>query len=164
LCEEIVNLLKTSFPLLSLTMEKMVDQITIRAKPASDEDIYRFFAALLTDSITQQFARGVLTDDVEVQAGTKDNMAKFSNNLPPELKAAVERDFIREPPPLRVYVQRLMKWRDSYESGLDARPRTQLLDQGGCNLIDFHLTKFEDVEIPGQYVHVSHHQHRPRMG
>lgn len=155
LCEEIVNLLKTSFPLLSLTMEKMVDQITIRAKPSSDEDIYRFFAALLTDSITQQYARGVLRDDVEIQAGTRDNMAKFSNNLPPDLKAAVERDFIREPPPLRVYVQRLMKWRDSYEKGLDARPRIQLVDQGGCNLIDFHLTKFDDVEIPGQYVHVS---------
>ena len=156
LCEELVNLLKTSFPLLSLTMEKMVDQIAIRAKPASDEDIYRFFAALLGDSMSQQINRGVNTDDVEVLAGTRDNMAKFSNNLPADLKAGVEHDFIRNPPPLRVYVQRLMLWRDSYERGLDSRPRIQPLDQGGCNLIDFHLTKFDDVEIPGQYVHVGH--------
>jgi hypothetical protein len=51
LVDEIMNLLKTSFPLLNLTMEKMVDQISVRAKPASDEDIYRFFSALLADSL-----------------------------------------------------------------------------------------------------------------
>ena len=51
LVEEIMNILKTAFPLLALTMEKMVDQISIRAKPSSDEDIYRFFAALLNDAL-----------------------------------------------------------------------------------------------------------------
>jgi transformation/transcription domain-associated protein len=51
LVDEIMNNMKSSFPLLSLTMEKMVDQITMRAKPASDEDIYRFFAALLADAM-----------------------------------------------------------------------------------------------------------------
>jgi transformation/transcription domain-associated protein len=51
LVDEIMNVLKTAFPLLTLTMEKMVDQISIRAKPASDEDIYRFFAALLADAL-----------------------------------------------------------------------------------------------------------------
>ena len=48
--EEVMNILKTAFPLLALTMEKMVDQISLRAKPASEEDIYRFFAALLADA------------------------------------------------------------------------------------------------------------------
>ena len=51
LVEEVMNHLKTLFPLLALTMEKMVDQISIRAKPSSDEDIYRFFAALLADAL-----------------------------------------------------------------------------------------------------------------
>lgn len=51
LTDEIMNTLKTSFPLLNLTMEKMVDQIQVRAKPGSDEDIYRFFAALLADAL-----------------------------------------------------------------------------------------------------------------
>lgn len=49
--EEVMNVLKTAFPLLALTMEKMVDQISVRAKPSSDEDIYRFFAALLADAL-----------------------------------------------------------------------------------------------------------------
>lgn len=51
LVEEVLNILKTAFPLLALSMEKMVDQIQSRAKPPSDEDIYRFFAALLVDAI-----------------------------------------------------------------------------------------------------------------
>ena len=51
LVDEIMNMLKTAFPLLALTMEKMVDQISLRAKPSSDEDIYRFFAALLADAL-----------------------------------------------------------------------------------------------------------------
>ena len=51
LVDEIMNNMKSSFPLLTLTMEKMVDQIAVRAKPASDEDIYRFFAALLADAL-----------------------------------------------------------------------------------------------------------------
>jgi transformation/transcription domain-associated protein len=46
-----MNTLKSQSPLLALTMEKMVDQISIRAKPTSDEDIYRFFAALLNDAM-----------------------------------------------------------------------------------------------------------------
>lgn len=51
LVEEIMNQLKTAFPLLALTMEKMVDQISLRGKPTPDEDIYRFFAALLADGM-----------------------------------------------------------------------------------------------------------------
>lgn len=49
--EEISNMLKTAFPLLALMMERMVDHISIRAKPNSEEDIYRFFAALLNDAM-----------------------------------------------------------------------------------------------------------------
>ena len=103
---------------------------------------------------------------------TKENLTKFSNNLSGELKvsimrqrwmrqmltpeqAAIEKDFMKEMPKLREYIKRLQWWRDTYEKTLDSRPKTQPLDQGGCNLIDFHHTRFDDVEIPGQYVHVS---------
>jgi len=51
LVEDIMNGLKTAFPLLALTMEKMVDNISLRSKPTPDEDIYRFFAALLADAL-----------------------------------------------------------------------------------------------------------------
>jgi transformation/transcription domain-associated protein len=62
---------------------------------------------------------------------------------------------MRDMPKLREYIKRLQWWRDTYEKHLDARPKTQALDQNGCNLIDFHHLKFDDVEIPGQYVQVS---------
>lgn len=62
-------------------------------------------------------------------------------------------------PKLRDYIKRLQWWRDMYEQSLDVRPRTQPLDAGGCNLTDFHHTKFDEIEIPGQYVHVSKRIH-----
>ncbi|WWD20697.1 hypothetical protein CI109_105173 [Kwoniella shandongensis] len=152
--EEIMNMLKTAFPLLALTMEKMVDQISLRAKPGSDEDIYRFFSALLADAMQQWGGRNVLpNDDGELNSQTKDNLAKFATNLNGDLKASIEKDFMQDMPKLREYIRRLQHWRDLYEKLLDARPRVQALDQGGCNLTEFHHTKFDDVEIPGQYVH-----------
>jgi len=57
--DEIINQLKTSFPLLALMMEKMVDHISIRAKPNSEEDIYRFFAALLNDAMLVSLMRNI---------------------------------------------------------------------------------------------------------
>lgn len=88
--EEIMNMLKTAFPLLALTMEKMVDQISLRAKPASDEDIYRFFSALLADAMQQWGGRsGLPNDDGELNAQTKDNLAKFATNLNGELKVSL---------------------------------------------------------------------------
>nr|XP_018259603.1 transformation/transcription domain-associated protein [Kwoniella dejecticola CBS 10117]OBR81761.1 transformation/transcription domain-associated protein [Kwoniella dejecticola CBS 10117] len=152
--DEIMNMLKTAFPLLALTMEKMVDQISLRAKPNPDEDIYRFFSALLADAMQQWGGRGGLpNDDGELNAQTKDNLAKFATNLNGDLKASIEKDFMKDMPKLREYIKRLQQWRDYYEKNLDARPKVQPLDQGGCNLTEFHHTKFDDVEIPGQYVH-----------
>ncbi|WWC92285.1 uncharacterized protein L201_007239 [Kwoniella dendrophila CBS 6074] len=152
--DEIMNMLKTAFPLLALTMEKMVDQISLRAKPNSDEDIYRFFSALLADAMQQWGGRnGLPNDDGELSAQTKDNLAKFATNLNGDLKANIEKDFMKDMPKLREYIKRLQRWRDFYEKNLDARSKVQPLDQGGCNLTEFHHTKFDDVEIPGQYVH-----------
>ena len=62
---------------------------------------------------------------------------------------------MKDMPKLREYIKRLQYWRDTYEKSLDVRPRSQPLEQGGCNLIEFHHAKFDDVEIPGQYVQVS---------
>ncbi|EIW69900.1 hypothetical protein TREMEDRAFT_71446 [Tremella mesenterica DSM 1558] len=153
LVEEIMNLLKTTYPLLALTMEKMVDQISLRAKPSSEEDIYRFFAALLNDAMQQWGGRnGLPNDDGELNQATKDNLSKFANNLTGDLKASIEVDFMKDMPKLREYIKRLQFWRDSYEKSLDARPRAQPIDQGGCNLLDFHHTRFDEVEVPGQYV------------
>lgn len=50
--EEIMATLKTTFPLLALSMETMVDQIQKYFKCPPDEDAYRLIVALLNDSLT----------------------------------------------------------------------------------------------------------------
>jgi transformation/transcription domain-associated protein len=50
--DDTLNILKTAFPLLALSMEKMVDHINVRSRAPPEEDIYRFFSALLTDAIS----------------------------------------------------------------------------------------------------------------
>jgi transformation/transcription domain-associated protein len=49
--DEVLQVLKTSFPLLILSLETMVDQIQHKFKLSSDEDIYRIICMLLQDAI-----------------------------------------------------------------------------------------------------------------
>lgn len=49
--EELVQNLKTSFPLLILSLETLVDQIINRFKPSHEEDIYRHICMLLQDAL-----------------------------------------------------------------------------------------------------------------
>jgi len=49
--DEVLQVLKTSFPLLILSLETMVDQIQHKFKLSSDEDIYRNICMLLQDAI-----------------------------------------------------------------------------------------------------------------
>jgi transformation/transcription domain-associated protein len=49
--EEVVQILKTAFPLLILSMETMVDQILQRFKATPEEEIYRLICMLLLDAV-----------------------------------------------------------------------------------------------------------------
>lgn len=49
--DEIVQILKTAFPFLTLSMETMVDQILMKFKPTPEEDIYRHICMLLQDAM-----------------------------------------------------------------------------------------------------------------
>lgn len=48
---DILSILKSTNPLLALTIETMIDQILARLKPTSEEDMYRLLVALLTDGM-----------------------------------------------------------------------------------------------------------------
>jgi transformation/transcription domain-associated protein len=178
LVEEILNILKTAFPLLALSMEKMVDQINSRGKPPQEEDIYRFLSALLLDGTQVRLPRSDPTviaraddfvrvwqqyitrsdkpnEDDRLGAGTRDSLLHFTSqsNISPQLKKTVEEDLLAETS-LKNYLVKLQRWRDKYESSLDRRPRKQALDQGGCYLTEFHHGKFDEIEVPGQYLQV----------
>ncbi|KAJ2306623.1 transcription-associated protein 1, partial [Coemansia sp. RSA 2610] len=51
--DELMPKLKTAHPLLTLSMEAMIDQIVHRLKPCPEEDIYRLAHALLSDGLQQ---------------------------------------------------------------------------------------------------------------
>ncbi|WFD31947.1 transcription-associated protein 1 [Malassezia sp. CBS 17886] len=154
--DDILNILKTAFPLLALTMENMADQLQQRFKPSNDEDIYRLTNALLNDALQQYIHRAPLTtDNGQLPQTSQMNVTLFAENLPPgPLKTAFENDFVRSKPNLREYVARLQRWRDRYEESLDRRPKRQHLEHCSHYLVEFQHQKFDDVEIPGQYLHL----------
>ena len=152
--DEIMNILKTAFPLLALTMENMADQLQQRFKPSNDEDIYRLTNALLNDALQQYIHRAPLaTDNSQLPQSSQINVARFAENLPPgALKTTFENDFVRSKPTLREYVARLQRWRDRYEESLDMRPRRQHLEHCSHYLVEFRHQRFDEVEVPGQYL------------
>ncbi|KAJ3344480.1 hypothetical protein HDU83_005150 [Entophlyctis luteolus] len=150
--EEIMALLKTAFPLLTLSMETMVDQINQRLKPSSDEDIYRLVVALLNDSI-QQFSKDY-GDVSQLSPSTEQHLLRFSDSLKPnhmKYKPLFEEDFIKSKPSLTQLIDNFRNWRDKLEIMLDSRPRKQHLEYFSHYLVEFEYQKFDEIEVPGQY-------------
>jgi transformation/transcription domain-associated protein len=82
----------------------------------------------------------------------RDKVRAFCNQTKHDLRQVMYEQFVQQPITLREYITRLQKWQERYEKALDARPRREQLDHGDCLLSDFHHSKFDDVEIPGQYI------------
>ncbi|KAI0068843.1 FAT-domain-containing protein [Artomyces pyxidatus] len=150
--EEVVQILKTAFPLLILSMETMVDQINQRFKATQEEEIYRLICMLLQDAM-QQFALRVNSpeDDGQLSVATVGNLTRMATNLTGQARKDYEEDFIKSKPSHNEYIRRLQQWRDRYEKHLDSRPRIQPLDLLSHYLTEFQYGKFDDIEIPGQY-------------
>lgn len=55
------------------------------------------------------------------------------------------------------YIHKLRKWRDKFEEKLDRRPQSVSLETYSVPLSDFKFAKFDEVEVPGQYL-----QHRDK--
>lgn len=155
LIDEVLNILKTAFPLLALSMEKMVDCIISRAAPTTEEMVYRFLSALLNDAIAQWAQKSrVPNDNDPMPVNTREKIKQYSqsHNLRPDMKKVFHDSFLTQSYSMRGYITKLQEWHDEYERFLDARPRTEPLDQGDSLMTDYHHTKFDEVEIPGQYM------------
>ena len=55
------------------------------------------------------------------------------------------------------YIHKLRKWRDKFEEKLDRRPQSYNLESHSQHLSEFRYQKFDEVEVPGQYL-----QHRDK--
>lgn len=151
--DEIMGILKTAYPLLALSLESLVDQIQQRFKCSADEDAYRLITALLKDGLQYMNRLSSPRDDAKLPTQTEANIARFAETvLPHYIREEFESDFIRCKPNLELYVANLCKWRDRFENKLDRRFAFANLEFLCPHLSQFHHQKFEDIEVPGQYL------------
>ncbi|ODQ81952.1 hypothetical protein BABINDRAFT_160169 [Babjeviella inositovora NRRL Y-12698] len=151
--DEIMGILKTAYPLLALSLESLVDQISQRFKCNADEDAYRLVIALLNDGVQYLNRLPNPRDDIPLPQATEQNITRFAGTvLPKHIRAEFQRDLIDSKPNLETYIRKLRKWRDRLEAKLDRRFGSVNLETLCPHLSEFHYQKFEDIEIPGQYL------------
>jgi len=156
--EVLMQTLKTSFPLLALSMETMIDQIQKYFKCQPDEDAYRLIIALLNDALSyvSRFPH-LYSTTARIPGATETNIMKFSDSiLPAHVRTAFYEDYVKVRPSMSVYISKLRKWRGKFEELLDRRTSRFELKQAP-NLAEFRYNKFDEVEVPGQYL-----QHRDK--
>jgi transformation/transcription domain-associated protein len=153
--DEIMSVLKTAFPLLALSMEGMGDQISKFFKCPPDEDAYRLIVALLNDGLQYIGRQNPRLDNSKLTPATESNITRFAETiLPGHIRIAFEEDFVKEKPDLLTYIDKLRRWRDRFEEKLDQRAPFQNLESISPHLSEFRFQKFDDVEVPGQYLQV----------
>lgn len=154
LTEEIMSVLKTAFPLLALSMETMVDQIQKHFKCPPDEDAYRLIVALLNDALAYvSRTPASFAKSVKLPAATETNITRFAETiLPNHIKKSFEADFVDVKPTMYEYIHKLRRWRSKFEEKLDRRVTRVSLEAFSPHLSEFRYQKFDEVEIPGQYL------------
>ncbi|EFE39399.1 hypothetical protein TRV_05919 [Trichophyton verrucosum HKI 0517] len=146
--------LKTAFPLLALTMETMVDQIHKNFKCPPDEDAYRLIVALLNDGLAYVGRMPTsYAQDCKLPHSTEANITRFAETiLPAHIRKSFEADFVTKKPTMYEYIHKLRRWRDKFEEKLDRRPQYAHLESFSSHLSEFKFMKFDEVEVPGQYL------------
>ncbi|EEH23239.2 hypothetical protein PABG_05450 [Paracoccidioides brasiliensis Pb03] len=152
--EDVMSTLKTAFPLLALSMETMVDQIHKNFKCPPDEDAYRLIVALLNDGLAYVGRMPAsYAQDFKLPPATEGNITRFAETiLPAHIRKSFEADFVVKKPTMHEYIHKLRRWRDKFEEKLDRRPHTQSLEAFSPHLSEFKYLKFDEIEVPGQYL------------
>ncbi|KIY71478.1 hypothetical protein CYLTODRAFT_487243 [Cylindrobasidium torrendii FP15055 ss-10] len=150
--EEIVQLLKTAFPLLVLGLETMMEQMTRIAKPSPEEECYRVMGALLSDA-TQHFLVRMNSpgDPEELGPTLRNTLERVRGTLAGTIRTDFERDFGPADLTLSQYIATLQDWRNKCERWLDGRPKAVALDTANHYLTEFQYGKIDEIEVPGQY-------------
>lgn len=155
-CDDISATLKTATPLLALSMESLCDQIMTRLKLGTDEDIYRLIVTFYNEQASVLASRiQNPNDDLSLSSQTRNNLARFAGTMYPnhiKYQDAFKRAFIDSKPDLPTLLARLRQWRDHLELMLDSRPEQHVLTHFSPYLAEFEHSKFDDIEIPGQYL------------
>lgn len=166
--EELVALLKTSFPLLALSLENMIEHIIQRLRATPDEDLFRIVTTLLYEGFQQLFAQSIKnndcgTDSIAVGSVIEGSLCKVSEILASpshfsagsQYKQQFDADFLTSKPTLLQVVQRLQAWRQFLAPSVERLPRTLQLENFSRYLVEMQHQRYDDVEIPGQYLALS---------
>lgn len=151
--DDISRIMKSAYPLLTLSLESFVDQINQRFKINADADAYRLIVALYHDGV-QQFNRlPNPRESVRLPPATEASIERFAESvLPAHIKTAFNEDIIQSKPNLETYISKLLKWKTCMEERLDRSYGKVNLERICPHLSQFHHQKFEDIDIPGQYL------------
>ncbi|KZV89321.1 hypothetical protein EXIGLDRAFT_695695 [Exidia glandulosa HHB12029] len=153
--EQLFSIVKSSHPLLQITMERLSDSIS-KCKETPDESAYRIISALLAEAVSSTNLRAAtFGDDMSILPINLTNVARVaqSNTIIGAARADFEQDFVKSPPTnVRQYVERLQVWRDRYERALEERPRNFSIEYINAYLAAFQFAKLHEIEVPGQYL------------
>ncbi|KAI0092413.1 atypical/PIKK/TRRAP protein kinase [Irpex rosettiformis] len=150
--EEVGQILKTAFPLLIMSLETIVEQISQRLKSSQEEEVYRLLYFLSVEFSQLLVARMLSSDDDRSLTPNAVNIiSRQAHALSGQARKDWEDDFITTKPTFYEFLQRLQQWKDKYEKYVDSRPRIQSMDTVSHYLTDFQYTKYDEVEVFGQY-------------
>lgn len=152
--DELTRVLKTSYPLLALTLEFLTDQVISSKKVVSpDETFYRIIATLLNEAHSTYQRLPEYNDKVQLPEKIVDNIFKQCNsNLEDGLKLKLVVDFVQTKPTFEAYIKRLRIWKNKIKSKLDGFSENEKFEKVFPYLSRFHQKKYEDIEVPGQYL------------
>ncbi|CCH58153.1 hypothetical protein TBLA_0A03540 [Henningerozyma blattae CBS 6284] len=151
--QELNNILKTAYPLLALSLESLVAQINDKFKTSTDEDLFRLINVLLIDATYNYNHLPLPRGNPDLPSNTVSNLIRFSETLlSPHIRPKFNVDFIEGKPNFETYIKRLRYWRRRLENKLDRLPKIEFLEKLCPHLSNFHHQKFEEIEIPGQYL------------
>lgn len=75
--------------------------------------------------------------------------------LTPPLQPTFYADFVEQDPTLPTYIAKLERWRRDYERRVERKSGKLSLENHSHYLIEFQYQKFDEIEIPGQYLKAS---------
>jgi transformation/transcription domain-associated protein len=79
-------------------------------------------------------------------------MLSSQNHSNHHYKASFDQDFILSKPTLPEVVTRLSQWRDKLEPLVKKVPKSLHLENFSRYLVEFEHQKYDEVEVPGQYL------------
>ncbi|KAJ1922206.1 transcription-associated protein 1 [Mycoemilia scoparia] len=153
--DELMAKLKTAYPLLSLSIETMTDQIVQRIKPTPLQDMYRLICVLTNDALQNLHSRvSSNSKDVKLLDTMMLNIRRVIATIKVEsLKELIESDFSNlDSMDLKTYTLLLQKWRIRLRQIINSQPSRPPLSRYSMYLVDFEYERFEDIDLPGQYL------------